>query len=227
MDSAGDSHQLTPDDITEALRVARERDVAPPRLHAQIRAMHEQRDKRAGGGIFRGRPIYAATWATGIALVVALVLLIAPGGTPGTPTLAQAVALSSRGPARNAIALGPAAGQRGALDVSIGGISFPDWARTPYGSWRAIGWRSDKISGNPALTVYYVGDGREVAYTIVGGTKIPGPKSTVVQLKPGGPALRTATIGGRIVTTWRVGDNTCIVSAVSVPATQLQELASW
>jgi hypothetical protein len=222
MDSSGDSHQLTGDDIAEALRAARERDVAPPRLHAQIRAMHKQRARRPA---WRGRGIYAATWATGIALVVALVILIAPAGTPGTPSLAQAVALSTRGPARDAKALGPAAGSRGALDVNIDGISFPDWSDA-YSGWRAVGWRSDMINGRTAVTVYYVGTktNRRIAYTIVGGTKIPWPHVPVVV--EGGLRLRTLTLAGKRVTTWRRGDNTCVLSGVGVPGRVLQDLAA-
>jgi hypothetical protein len=205
--------------IVAALAEARTRDVAPPRLHAQIRTMHGQRAKRPA---WRGTGMYAGAFATAVAAIVAVVILASPGGTPGAPTLAQAVALSARAPA----ASGPRPdsedpAQR--LNVGVGRIYFPNWSRSP--GWRAVGKRVDTINGRRAVTVYYVRGSREVAYTIVGAPILRWP--AVAPHRVNRVALRTLALDGRLVTTWRRGDHTCVLSSTGVTRTVLERLASW
>ena len=223
MDSSGDPQPIGEERIIAALAEARERDVAPPRLHAQIRAMHEQRGKRSRG--FRGTGVYAGGFATAVAAVVALVILVAPGGTPGAPTLAQAAALATRPVPANST---PAPIADRVLNATIGGIAFPYWEKVPYGGWRAVGERADTIAGRRALTVYYRSEttGREIAYTIVAATKIPRPNATVVREAPSYIPLRTVVIGGRTVTTWRERGSSCVLSGAGVPSSTLEHLAA-
>jgi len=219
MAASGDS-PLTPDDIVEALRLARDRDVAPPGLHAQIRAMHEERNRRPA---WRGTGVYAGGFATAVAAIVALVILIAPGGTPGGPTLAQAVALSTRAPSPELMAT-PDADDTGRLDTHVGAVYFPNWARSPLG-WRAVGERVDNIGGRRAITVYYRKGSAEVAYTIVSAPALAWPKAPVTVQND--VALQTLTLGGKLVTTWRRGGSTCVLSGKGVSQRVLQKLASW
>ena len=220
MAASGDT-PLTPDDIADALTAARERDVAPARLHAQIRAMHAQQSRRPA---WRGSGVFAGAFGTAVAAVVALVILIAPGGTPGAPSLAQAVALSTRSPAPNS-APGPDTDHpaKQELNANVGGVYFPNW--TGVFGWQAIGKRVDHIKGRRAVTVYYAKDGVTVAYTIVGAPALASPRAPVVVKN--GFSLRTLKVGGRLVTTWQRGNSTCVLSSTSATAPVLQKLASW
>lgn len=218
--TASDNTPLGPDEIVDALRIARERDVAPPRLHAQIRAMHAQRSARPA---WRGTGVYAGAFATAVAAVVALVILVAPAGTPGAPTLAQAVALSSRAPVAGSIPRPDSEHPRVRLEARIGRLYFPNWAGA-FG-WRATGERVDRIDGRRAVTVFYAKGAATIAYTIVGAPALGWQKAPAVV--ENGVRLQTLRLGGRLVTTWRRGNNTCVLSSVGASRTVLQQLATW
>ena len=100
---------------------------------------------------------------------------------------------------------------------------LPNWGRTL--GWRAIGRRSDRIGGRLALTVYYEWEGKRVAYTIVDAPALKQPATHARRL--GGVELRTLTVGGRLVVTWRRRDHTCVLSGAGIPADVLQKLAAW
>jgi hypothetical protein len=219
MTAPGDS-PLTPDDIVDALRVARDRDVAPPRLHAQIRSMHAQHSARPA---WRGTGVYAGAFATAVAAVVALVILVAPGGTPGAPSLAQAVALSSRAPVAGSTPRPDSDHFADRLDTRIDNLYFPNWAGA-FG-WRATGERVDRINGRRAVTVYYAKGAATLAYTIVGAPALGWPKAPAVV--ENGVRLQTLRLGRRLVTTWRRGNNTCVLSSVGASQAVLDKLASW
>jgi hypothetical protein len=55
----------------------------------------------------------------------------------------------------------------GVLDRAVDTVAFPDFKR--FG-WRAVGARTDDVSGRGAVTVYYARGGRQLRYTIVSGT---------------------------------------------------------
>lgn len=221
MESSGDPQLTGEERIIAALAEARARDVAPPRLHAQIRAMSEQRAKRPA---WRGSGVYAGAFATAVAAVVAVVILVAPGGTPAAPTLAQAVALSTRAPAAGAVPRPDREHPAQRLNANVGRVYFPNWSAAPLG-WRAIGKRVDTINGRRAVTVYYANGGHEVAYTIVGAPALTAPTAPVVVQKH--VSLRTLMLDGRVVTTWRRGNSTCVLSGVGVRPALLRTLASW
>jgi hypothetical protein len=102
------------------------------------------------------------------------------------------------------------------------GLYFPNWERQL--GWSASGQRTDTINGRPAVTVYYTWQGHEVAYTIVGAPplRLPAADSTWVN----GTRVRTMTLDGRLVVTWRRDGHTCVLSASGVPAAQLRLLAA-
>ena len=124
------------------LAAARERDRAPASLRARVRTRtrapaglrcarraYRGRAGRRGGG-HRARPAPSSC----------------PPGTPGAPTISQAVALATRGPAMPA----PAVIHRGPgtrLTAGVDLVYFPDWHRTL--GWRAVGV-AHRSAGRPA-----------------------------------------------------------------------------
>jgi anti-sigma factor RsiW len=109
------------------------------------------------------------------------------------------------------------------LGRSIEDVYFPNWARS-FG-WRAVGQRSDRIGGRPAITVYYSWRGELIAYTIVASPALPQPAASATKVN--GTELRTLRLGGRMVVTWRRAGHTCVLSGVSVSPQELQRLAAW
>jgi hypothetical protein len=102
-------------------------------------------------------------------------------------------------------------------------VYFPNRSST-FG-WRAVGRRLDHVNGRLALTVNYQWHGRRVAYTIVAAPALAQPRAAVTHVD--GTELRTLTLHGRVVVTWHRACHTCVLSAVAVPAGQLQQLAAW
>lgn len=74
------------------------------------------------------------------------------------------------------------------------------------------------------VTVYYEGHRTEIAYTIVSGPGLPVPAGTVVPR--GSERLRTLSVDGRLVVTWRRAGHTCVLSGMGVTADQLEDLAA-
>jgi hypothetical protein len=220
MESPGQPEQnRTEQAVLEMLRASRERDVAPPRLHARIHAMHESRAPRP---VWRARGALSGALATGVAVAAALIVLLAPSGTPGAPTLAQAAALAGRAPTAGAPA--PVSGDPARrLNASIGEVYFPNWEKALH--WRAVGERVDRLRGRRTVTVFYAWKGHEIAYTIVSAPALAQPSAPAVTMH--GVVLRTVRIDGRLVTTWRRGGSTCVLSGRGVPARLLETLASW
>jgi hypothetical protein len=102
-------------------------------------------------------------------------------------------------------------------------IYFPDW-RAELG-WRAVGQRTDTLSGRRAVTVYYRRGGDEVAYTIVATPPLPEPNAQALQARS--VTVRALRSGGRTVVTWRRLGNTCVLVSRTLDARALASLASW
>lgn len=201
--------------VVEILHRARAADRAPARLRARVNAQRPTKAAHAGRRAGYTAALAGALAAAGLALVL-------PGGTPGSPSVSQAAELALRGPSRPAPApdlSNPAA----KLAQRVGGLSFPNWS--PTLGWQALGQRSDRLGGRPAATVYYGWHGKQVAYTIVGVPALSQPAGPITHLA--GYTLRTLTLNGRTVITWRRDGHTCVLSAVGVPASMLRELAVW
>ena len=203
--------------VVERLHEARARERAPVALRARI----EQQRPRARTQA-RRRVAYGGALAGALAAVLLAAVLILPGGTPGAPSLSEAAALAIRGPVGPAPPLNPNAPST-KLAKEIQDLYFPNWA--PRFGWRAVGQRTDRIGGRKAVTVYYEWHGQRVAYTIVATPPLSAP--SVHATWANGTELRTLTLGGRLVVTWRRAGHTCVLSATGVTAGELQRLAAW
>jgi hypothetical protein len=166
-------------------------------------------------------PRFGALAGVIAAAAVAVVLLL-PGGTPGSPSVSQAAGLALRGPSAPAPLPEPT-DPRAKLAERFEGIYFPNWSATL--GWRAIGMRADRLDGRRATTVFYRRRGGLVAYTIVGGAALPQPSGLVRWSN--GFELRALSLGGRTVVTWRRAGHTCVISAAHVPLGSLEQLAGW
>jgi hypothetical protein len=193
-------------------------DRAPAALRTRIEAERERRT----APLRAWRIGYGGALAGALAVIALALVLILPAGTPGGPSVSQAAALATRGPAAPA----PAAGPRepsATLGTNVGSVYFPDW--THRFGWTATGQRSDRLGGRLADTVYYRSNGNTLAYTIVAAPALRTPSAKVTQLN--GTTLRTLRLNGRLVVTWRRDGRTCILSsAAGVPASTLQQLAA-
>jgi hypothetical protein len=203
--------------VAERLREARATERAPASLRARIEAERPSAVTRR-----RRRLGYVGALSGALAAVVLALVLVLPGGTPGAPSVSQAAALATRGVATAAPEPDPdARGLR--LGRRLDDLYFPNWTAT-FG-WRAVGQRSDRLDGRPAVTVYYAWHGQRIAYTIVGVPALGQPAANVMHLN--GVELRTLKINGRVVVTWRRAGHTCVLSGASVAPSELQQLAAW
>jgi hypothetical protein len=201
--------------VVQSLHDARARDRAPAALRARIEAARTPRRPASLRRVGFGGALAAAVAAA----VLALVLL--PAGTPGAPSVSQAAGIAVRGAAQAAPA--PDARQPAKLGKDVQDVYFPNWSKS-FG-WRAAGQRSDRLHGRLAVTVYYRLRGQTIAYTIVTAPALSQPSARVANID--GTVLRTLTLDGRLVVTWRRAGHTCVLSGVGVSAAELQKLAAW
>jgi len=196
---------------------------APLALRSQVEEMGAARGRRHGrrgpsartrlGGIRRPA---AGLVAAAVAAVLAAVVLV--GGGPGIDDVAAAAVR----PPTAAIAPVPADAKL--LRERYDGVAFPNYV-AKFG-WKAVGTRTDEIGGRATRTVFYEKDGRQIAYTVVGGDALsePGDASRATRE---GTVLRALKADGRDVVTWRRGGHTCVLSAKGVPRSELLDLAGW
>jgi anti-sigma factor RsiW len=199
--------------VVEALHEMRATERAPERLRHRLATAARQPKHRAS---LRTRwHVNMPRMVTGVAatavIVLALVLLL-PGGTPGSPSISEAAALAIRG----STAPAPPGAPGGRLNVDVQEVYFPDWSNQ---GWRAVGRRTDRIDGRVAQTVYYQWHGHRAAYTIVSAPALGQPAASVTTVN--GTALRTLRIGSRWVVTWRRANHTCVLSVAGTPAAQV------
>jgi anti-sigma factor RsiW len=202
----------------EILHRARATDRAPLSLKQRIEAQRPSAAART-----RRRAGYGGALAAGLAVVALALVLILPSGTPGGPSVSQAAALAVRGVAAPAPAPDP---DHPGLQLAqqVGQIYFPDWTQN-FG-YHAVGQRVDTIDGRKAVTVYYQRGRERVAYTIVSTPALSQPAAA--QTTVNNTQLRTLTLGGRTVVTWRRANHTCVLSSTqTIPVSELHELAAW
>ena len=202
--------------VAELLAEARATVRAPQALRARIEAQRPSRATRT-----RRRVAYGGAVAGALAATATVLALVLPGGAPGSPSVSQAAALANLGPAAPAPAADPAAPQK--LQTGAEDLYFPNWSSS-FG-WRALGQRLDRIGGRTATTVYYGWRGHMIAYTIVAAPALKQPSASTSTL--GGTELRTFSLNGRLVVTWRRANHTCVLSGAGVSASELQKLAAW
>jgi hypothetical protein len=189
---------------------------APPGLRARIEA---ERRRASGPMPLLPRRVAVAA-AVAVAVVAAVVLLALPSGSPRSPTVAEAAALSGRQ------ATGPAPPRYDGmplLDREVEGVHFPRWQERFR--WRASGVRADRLGRRPATTVFYDRAGKRIGYTIVGGRALAPPAGRSTERRE--VSFRTLRSGGRTVVTWRRKGRTCVLSGRGVAARELLALAAW
>lgn len=200
----------------ERRAVAALRDLRADRAPASLRAAVSARPRPARPP--RRGLMYAAAFSSAVAAVTVAIVLLLPGGAPGSPSVSQAAALALRGPV-----MAPPAPHSGArLNQDVQEVYFPDWSRL---GWRAIGQRVDRLGGRTAVTVYYAWRGRHVAYTILTAPPLRWPGATTHMMH--GIGLQSLDSGSRLIITWRRSGHTCVLSGAGVSVDQLARLAAW
>ncbi len=202
--------------VVDALHRARATDRAPERLRARIEAARPTRTV-----VIRRRVAYAGGLVGALAAIALALVLVLPGGTPGAPSVSDAAALAARGPTQAPPAPNPA-DPDSTLYQNVGEVHFPNWNRL---RWRAVGARTDGLAGHQAVTVYYQWRGKRIAYTIVSAPTLAQPAAH--RTWRNGIELRTMTQNGRLVVSWHLGGDTCVLSGTGVTAAALQKLAAW
>ena len=137
--------------------------------------------------------------------------------------MSEAAALATRGADRPAPAPDPS-NPTARLNESVGEVYFPNWASSRL-HWRAVGERIDRLAGRSAVTVYYAWGKERIAYTIIGTPTLKQPAAPETWLD--GTAMRTLTLNGRLIVTWRRAGAACVLSGSGIKASELQMLAAW
>lgn len=203
--------------VVELLGEPSNRPPAPAPLRARIDAERSTTATRR-----RRSAVYGGALAGALAVLVLALVLLIPSGGPGALSVSEAAALTARGVSSAAPAPDPSApGVK--LSRNIEDVYFPNWAGQ-FG-WTAVGQRVDYVGGRRAVTVFYDWKGQRIAYTIVAAPALGQPSAPVTQLN--GTTLRTFTVSGRHVVTWRRAGHTCVLSGDGVPVAVLQTLAAW
>jgi hypothetical protein len=205
--------------VVERLHAARASDRAPQRLRTRIEAQ-----RTSARSLARRRAGYGGALAGALAVLALALVLALPSGTPAAPSVAQAAGLALRGVAQPAPSPDPS-NPSNKLGRDVEDVYFPNW-QGQFG-WRAVGQRMDRIGGRQAVTVYYQwhNDRTRIAYTIVSLPALSQPSARQTLLN--GTELRTFTMGGRVIVTWRRLSHTCVLSGPGVPSALMRELAAW
>lgn len=167
-------------------------------------------------------PAGAAVGVVALVVIAVVVALGLSGGGSSGPTVAQAAAAAG--------SLGPdapaprAAREHTLLDLQVQGVAFPSLRRR-FG-WRAIGTRTQPISGRFARSVFYSKGPSTIAYTVLAAPQLDWPSGSARTVREG-VELHTLTTGGRVVVTWRRLGHTCVLSGTGVTAAVLIQLAVW
>jgi len=166
-------------------------------------------------------PAGAAVGVVALVVIAVVVALGLSGGGSSGPTVAQAAAAGSLGPDAPAPR---AAREHTLLDLQVQGVAFPSLRRR-FG-WRAIGTRTQPISGRFARSVFYSKGPSTIAYTVLAAPQLDWPSGSARTVREG-VELHTLTTGGRVVVTWRRLGHTCVLSGTGVTAAVLIQLAVW
>lgn len=176
-------------------------------VQAKVREAYGPRPARPG----RRRLAVAAV--AGLAAVCAAIVIVAVGvgggsGAPNIPAAASLAFSPATGPA-------PAAKNPTLLDVSYGGVTYPNYDKF---SVPPTGTRTDRIGGRPALTVFYrLPDGTALSYTVFSGQAVPLPSTAKSVVFQGVPLRLFRTSSGLSVVTLVRHGRTCVLAARTKP----------
>jgi hypothetical protein len=190
----------------------------------------EERFRAAGRSPFprgarasRTRTASPSRWRPALALgavaVLAIVVAITIGGSTASPSVTDAARLAF------VPATGPAPNVRNPtyLDVSYGGVTFPNYAglgAVPTG--QLVG----RIGGRPALTVFYrLPNGARLSYTVFSGHPVGLPSAARLVHYEGVPLRTYRTPDGLSVVTLVRNGRTCVLAA-RTPQTVVLGLAA-
>jgi hypothetical protein len=196
---------------------------APHSLRESIENDRARAARRAPLPFWRRYRVALIAGGGAAVVLVGVAVALQAGGGSSEPTLAGVDGVAGRSASGSVPkAIG---GEPPVLDVSVGGVQFPDW-RKKFG-WTAIGRRDDEVAGRTVTTVFYRNpDGTRLGYAVVGGEPLaeqpPGRK--VVR---DGKTYHVAGASGRNVVTWTQQGQTCVIVApATVPQSKLIELAA-
>jgi hypothetical protein len=157
----------------------------------------------------------------GLATFAAALAVLAGGGGPAGPSIAEAAQAALSPAMRGAPAVQPGTLK---LKASIDGIAYPYWEDSA--GWDAVGTRRDEVSGRRVMTVIYADDhGHKIGYAIASGAPLSAGGGHVVE--QGDARLRVLSHNGATIVTWLRDGHTCILAAHGVDEHQLIDLASW
>jgi hypothetical protein len=164
---------------------------------------------------FAWRPMIAAPALACAAIAVAIIVAVGGGGSG--PSIVRAAQLAFA----PSTAAAPPARDAHFLDVSYGGVTFPNYQRA-FGAV-PVGRRTDLIGGRPALTVFYrLRDGTRLSYTVFSGQAVPRPGDAKAVVYDGVHLHVFATRSRLAVVTLVRFGRTCVLAA---PTTQDAVLA--
>jgi hypothetical protein len=196
-------------------RVSRELRAGGPTVPDRlVRAVENQVRERYGPGAQAPRRRwFGSSWRPAVAVaglaVVCAAIVIGVVGTGGgsTPSIPAAAALAFA-PSTGAA---PAARTAKLLDVSYGGVTYPNYAGF---SVPPTGTRTDRIGGRPALTVFYrLPDGTRLSYTVFSGKAVSLPHDARAVTYEGVPLTEFSTSSGLSVVTLVRHGRTCVLAA--------------
>lgn len=199
-------------------RVAQGLRTGGPALPDHLQASVRSRVEAAYGSTSRGHRRFAA-WRPALAVAAAaacalVVLLVVGTGAraPSIPAAARLADAPSTAPA-------PSVSSARYLDVSYGGVTYPNYARFAV---LPTGQRTDRIGGRPALTVFYrLRDGTRLSYTVFSGRPVRRPAAARAVVYEGVPLHVFRTRNGlSVVTLVRFG-RTCVLAARTPPSVVL------
>jgi hypothetical protein len=192
----------------------------PDHLEASVRSRVQEAYGSArpsrGGGLGRAaawRPALAVAAVAACAAIVLVALGVGSGrSAPSIPAAARLADAPSTGPA-------PSVSSARYLDVSYGGVTYPNYGRFAVS---ATGRRTDRIGGRSALTVFYrLRDGTRLSYTVFSGRPVRRPASARPVVYQGVPLHVFRTRDGlSVVTLVRFG-RTCVLAARTAPSVVL------
>ena len=167
-------------------------------------APDSRRRRLTAGPSWRPAVAFGGVAALCAAIVIGVIGIGGGGSGPTIPAAAGLAFAPSTGPA-------PAARTARLLDVSYGGVTYPNYAKF---SVPPTGTRTDRIGGRPALTVFYrLPNGTRLSYTVFSGKAVPLPHGVRSVRFEGVPLREFSTSSGlSVVTLVRFG-RTCVLAA--------------